>query len=499
MPPRQEPIGGRAARGVLWALAGTGGARLVSLVSMMVLARILAPEDFGLLAFALVVLAWAETVGDLGTGMALVRWPRRRDDAAQLTFLVNLGMGVAWFAALWLAAPSISQFLGQPEGTPVLRALAWAFPMKLAGATHEALARKDLRFRGLLLPELGMALFKASVAVVLALRGWEVWSLVAGHLGGVLVWSVACWAIVDWRPGLRLPRGLLGPMLRFGRGLVAVNLIAAVVHHIDYVIVGRMAGVAALGFYQLAARVPDMTIHLLLRTVSRVVFPAYAAWHAREDGLREPFLATLRYVSILTLPASCGLALMARPLVEVLFGAGWEPSVPILRAIAVYGALRSLGTHAGDVLKATGRSGLLAALALIKAAVVVPALVLAGPHGATAVAWSLAGATFLTLLLNLGIMVWILELAPARILAAMGPGAACTALMGAAVAAFVFWQEPRGAIGLALGAGLGVVVYAGGLAWLAPDVYRLARRLARGERGSGGDGRARGDRLEATP
>src|SRR5688572_30562025 len=125
-----------AARGVVWVLGALLGGRLLSVVSLAVLARVLAPADFGLLAFALVYITYVETVGDLGAGMALIYWPARRADAAQVALALNLGTGLLWFALTLAAAPAVAGFFGNPAGAPVLQALAWTFPLKALGNTH---------------------------------------------------------------------------------------------------------------------------------------------------------------------------------------------------------------------------------------------------------------------------------------------------------------------------------------------------------------------------
>jgi PST family polysaccharide transporter len=178
---------------VLWAFAGTAGARLASLAGLVALARILAPEDFGLVAFALVFTTYIETVGDLGAGMALIYWPSRYDDAAQVSFGINIVMGVLWGGMTLLVAPAVAAFFHEPAATPILRTLALIFPIKALGATHDALLQKQLRFRSRLVPELALAVLKAVASVGLAVAGMGVWSLVWGQIVGLAAWVGVLW------------------------------------------------------------------------------------------------------------------------------------------------------------------------------------------------------------------------------------------------------------------------------------------------------------------
>ncbi|MFW6198925.1 MAG: oligosaccharide flippase family protein, partial [Acidobacteriota bacterium] len=308
-------LGRRAARGVVWAAASVGAGKLVALVGLVVLARLLSPSDFGLVAFALVFITYVETLGDLGAGAALIYWPDRRDDAAQVSFLVNQVTGLAWFGLSWVAAPHVAAFFQTPEGASILRVMALGLPIKYLASTHDALLQRQIDFRARTAAELGFSLVKFAVAVLLAYRGFGAWSLVWGQLAGQAVSSAALWLLVPWRPRARIPSELLGPMLRYGRGLVAVNVLAAVVHHADLVIVGRMLGARALGLYQVAGKIPEATITLLIWVSGKVLFPTLSRVHAEGGSLRRPYLEAIRYVSLLTLPAVVGLILLARPLV----------------------------------------------------------------------------------------------------------------------------------------------------------------------------------------
>jgi len=461
--------------GVVWAFAATAAGKLLALAALAVLARLLVPEDFGLLAFALVWIAYLETVGDLGAGAALIYWPGRRAAAARVSFAVNLATGAAWCGLTQLAAPAVAEFFHRPDGEAVLRVLALAFPLKALGNTHDALCQRGMRFRARMVPELALAATKAGAALALAAAGFGVWSLVWGQLLGLAAWTVALWRVVPWRPWHRVAGGggLLRPLLAYGRRVVAVNVLAAIVHHADLVVVGRMAGSAALGFYQVAYKVPEATVTVAIWVVGRVLFPAFSRLAAAGRGLADALPAALRYLALVTLPAAAGLFVLAEPLVTTLFGARWAPSAPLLQALAVYAALRSVGSPAGDVLKALGRPGLLAALGAAKATLLVPVLVLAGGRGALAVAAALAAVTALTAAVNLGVAAHLTPVPARRLAAALAPGAAAALAVIPALLAARHLADGAGA--LALGAALGGGAWLLALRAFAPEALGRAR------------------------
>jgi lipopolysaccharide exporter len=473
-------MSGTTLRAALWAFLATAGTRLITLISLAVLARLLAPAEFGLLAFALVYITYAETIGDLGTAVALIYWKDRRDDASQVTFIINVMMGVLWCLLTLALAPLIAGFFDNAQAAPIVRVLAFGFLIKFLGNTHDALAQKDLRFRARAIPELALALVKAALSIALAVLGFGAWSLVWGHLAGLTAWTIGAWVIVPWRPAFALPRDLVAPMLRYGRGIVGVNMLAAVVHHADLAIVGRMLGSAALGLYQIAYKIPEATVTVIMWVVSKVLFPSFARLHDREQ-LREAYLQALTYVSLITVPIAGGLAVAAEPLVRVMFGAKWMAAAPLLRWLAIYAGIRSIGTHAGDILKATGRSGLLAGLGVIKAVLLVPALIVAARFSVEAVAMTLAAVTAATVLLNVVIVMRLLHFG----VGAIGRALRTSALAGAAlVLAVLALQRVAGALRPELV--LTSTILAGAVSYIAAlvlldrplvaDVLRMVRR-----------------------
>lgn len=451
-------------RAAIWAFLSTAGSKAITLVGLALLARLLAPAEFGLLAFAMVYITYAETIGDLGTGMALVYWPDRRDEAAQVTFLVNLAAGTFWCVTTILLAPFIADFFQAPHGAPIVRTLAFGFILKYLGNTHDALAQKDLRFRARLVPDLSLASLKAIIALVLAWLGFGAWSIVWGHLAGVGTRTLLLWRNIPWRPARILPRDLFAPMLRYGRGIVAVNILAAITHHSDLAVVGRLLGTTALGLYQMATKIPETTVVVLLWVVSGVLFPAFSKLHAAGESLRRPYLQATRYVSAITFPAAAGLFLLARPIVLTFFGPAWAGAAPILAALVVYAAMRSIDTHAGDALKATGRADLLARLALLKAVVTVPALLAGARFGATGVAAALSIASAVTGTIAIVVASRIIGVRLRDIAASFAPSFLATAVMTVPVLLWLRWTEAMPpAIAFFGGVAAGFVTYAAAL------------------------------------
>ncbi|HEV8435620.1 MAG TPA: lipopolysaccharide biosynthesis protein [Thermoanaerobaculia bacterium] len=466
MTQQRHSIGRATARAAIWAFSSATGAKAVTLIGLALLARMLAPHEFGLLAFAMAYITYAETIGDLGSGVALIYWPDRRDDAAQVTFITSVITGIGWMVITILLAPYVAAFFKAPAGEPIVRALAWTFLIRYLGRTHDALAQKDMRFGARAVPELALAAVKAVVAIGFAYFGYGAWSLVWGQLAGQTIWTIALWVIVPWRPSLTLPLDLFRPMLAYGRGITAVNILNAIVADADLTIVGRYLGITMLGIYQMASKIPDTMVIVALWAASQVLFPAFSKLHAAGDGrLQNAYLMASRYVSAVTVPASLGMFFLAKPIMLACFGKQWVSGAPILALLALYVGFGSLSNHVGNALKATGRASLLAGLAVIKACLMVPSLIVAAHYSAAAVAGTLAGVSAVTTIMMLVAGSRILLIPLTRTAKAFAPTFAAGAVMSLALA---LWQPGN----LILDVLYGAAVYVVALQLIDPQIVR---------------------------
>ena len=432
-------FGRRTARAATWAFLSVAGGKVITLISLTLLARLLAPREFGLLAFALTYIVYVETIGDLGSGTALVYWPDRRDEAAQVTFLINLSAGIFWCGITLLLAPFIADLFNAPQGTGIVRVLSFSFLIRYLGTTHHALMRKDLRFRDAAIPELALALVKMVVALALAWQGFGAWSLVWGHLTGMLAETILLWTMIPWRPTWSFPRDLVKPMLAYGRGIVFVNVLASIQHQTDLLMISRWQGLTALGLYQLAGKIPEATVSMIYRVASDVLMPAFSRVAAAGESTRVVYLAAARYVGAATLPIACGLAVLSQPFVLLFFGPQWAAAAPIVSALAVLSGFRALAAQPGDVLKATGRVSLLARLGLARTILIVIAVVIAARWSALAVAVSLVIVDGIATIIAFTITSRVMDISLREVGSAFLPSLSASAAMTAALLAWLRW------------------------------------------------------------
>jgi O-antigen/teichoic acid export membrane protein len=381
-------LGTSAARAVAWNYLSFASGRVLVLVTMAVLARLLSPEEFGIVGFATLAIAYLAVLKDLGLGAAVIQRQDDVEDAAQTVFVLNLAIGAALTTITILAAPLVADFFREPLVTPLLRVLAFTFVLESFGSMHIVLMKKNLDFRRKLVPDVGQSLARGIVGIVAASTGFGVWALVWSQLAGVVTGVVLSWVVIPWRPTFRFHRHLIRPLTRFGGPLLITDIQYAIWSNLDYVVVGRMLGDTALGVYTLAYRLPELLVHSVWRVLAQAIFPVFSRLQNDIAALRRGFLATIRFTQVAIVPLCIGLFVTAQPAVAVLFGDQWSEVVPILQVMAVFSLIASVGVNAGDVYKALGRTDVLAKLSILELTVLVPALIYGARFGVIGVAWA---------------------------------------------------------------------------------------------------------------
>lgn len=459
------PLGVRAARGAAaLALASMLG-QAIALGTSLVLARLLSPADFGLVAMANLLLAFVVPLNDSGLATAFVaRGEDARDYAATLAWGTSAS-GICAGLLVAASAPLVAMGFAQPALADVTRALAVTFAFRGIAAAPLAVLTRELAFERRAITTLGGTLVESMTSIACAYRGAGAWSLVFGQVAGGATTAVLAWMIAPWRPWGALSLARLWEMSHYGRHVVTANVLGYLGSYLDNIVVGRVLGPDALGLYGAAFRWGRLPATALGTIASPVAFPSYV--NVRDDPARfhRGYLRLLRTISSITLPAQTGLFLLAPLLVDTLYPPAWHGMVTPLRVFAVFGLVNSIVATTGDVFKAVNRPGWIAALAAVHLPTLgigLWLLVGRGPGGAAAaltVAACASGAVAVPLALRL------IALPLRRFAAALAPQALATAVMGLVVGAVLVVVAPAPSLpALVLVTVLGAVAYVGALA-----------------------------------
>jgi PST family polysaccharide transporter len=354
-----QDVAKRTTHGLGWNYLSFGLSKLLNLLTVSVLAHLLVPEYFGMVALATLAIDYLSVLKDLGLGAAIVRHKGDIAEASNTVFSMNLVMGFGLSLVTYFISPWAADFFHEPMVTPILRWLGLSFIINSIGSVHYVRLQREMKFRQRLIADIGTSVLKAIVSISMALAGFHVWSLVFGQLAGALIAVVLLWLLYPWRPHLSWNARIAKELFAYGSSVMGNNAFSILEDSFDYILIGRFYDSTALGIYTLAYRLPELLVINILWLMTAVLFPAFAALQDEHGALKKSFLAVVRYVELLVTPVCVGLIIAADPIIRVLFGEQWVEAIAILRVLAAYALVVSIGYHVGDVYKAIGRPDIL--------------------------------------------------------------------------------------------------------------------------------------------
>lgn len=373
---------------VLWSGGDTVVRQGLQLLATMVLARLLSPAEFGVVAMLALFLAIAYVLMDGGLAAALIQ-RRDIDHVDESTvFWCNLGAGLVLTALLFAAAPLIADLYDAPILVPLTRVMSLGCLLGSFGAIHGTLLTRRLDFRTQAKAGAIAAALSGVVGIAVALRGLGVWALAAQALVMAAALSASLWLLHPWRPAFTFSRRSLGKLFGFGGYHLASSLLEAGYSKAYTVVVGSLFGARELGLYANAETTRQVPASLLGGLVARVALPVFSAAAHDRPLLRRGIQLSIRGTMVATVPLLLGIAALSEPIVTVLFGARWIPAAPILQVLCLAGVLYPMHAINLHALMALGEARLMFRLELAKKAIGL-ALMLAGAwHGVLGVAWS---------------------------------------------------------------------------------------------------------------
>lgn len=389
-----QPLGRRAARGGAVQILGYALGRLPVLVATLVVARILAPDEFGVVAFALIIVGFLEAIHDLGVGQAIVYLPDERRFADSALAIAVAG-SVVMTAAVWLVAPLIAEIFDENDVTWLLRVLSLTLILGAAAQVPDGLMRKRLEFTRRTVAILFRSFGRAAASIVLAVGGFGAFSIAYGYVIGDVLYLAATWVLSGYRPriGTFSPeRAAAREVVSFGAPVAIAVFVTGALFTIDSLFVGIRLGSGPVGLYTIAERIPDAAITRVSIVISGVAYPVFRAANLREGRLAAGYLDALRFQVAFVLFVAIGLASAGPALVPLVLGDDWQGATQPLRFLAFSAAGLALTTGAADVFKAVGRPRLVLWTMLGQLAVMSPLL------------WFAAGRSVATLAATMAVM-----------------------------------------------------------------------------------------------
>ena len=349
-------MGSRAARGVVWTTVQSLVVRLGGFVVFLVLARLLAPAQFGLLAAAQVFIALSRTVAEAGFTRTLVQRPQLRSAHLDSALLVAGLIGVSLTGALVAAAPAIAGLYHLPGLRPVLVALAVVPFFTAISKVPESLLRRQLRFRAVAMRGTWAVVLSGVLGIALALAGAGVWALVAQTLGQVITAAVVMWVMVGWRPSRHWEWGAIRELMSFGTQVMGISLLTFLNRRTGELLVGILLGPIALGLFSVGMKILVFCMDLLVWNVQKVALPVFSRVAEQPRRLARAYLRATAVTTFVALPGFTLLGVFGNQLTPLVFGDKWLAAGPLMSILALVGPVQSIAIFNNSIMLATGHS-----------------------------------------------------------------------------------------------------------------------------------------------
>jgi O-antigen/teichoic acid export membrane protein len=346
----------RIAKSVFWIGWVKGLIQILAFLSTLYVARLLHPNDYGLLALTGIWIGSLALLIEMGLGAAVVQFRALDERELNICFWLTLGVASAAYWALYVAAPLIAAWFATPMLTEVLRVVSFILPLTAVRIVPDGLLRKSLSLDRVSQAEILSVVVTIPVQVGMASAGAGVWTLVTGMLLMAFVQSLVTFFFSGWWPGLRMGSGRLKAILSFSSAKLGNNLCWVVFDQMDTLVVGKISGEFALGFYSMAKQIALVPVNKIAVVANQLGIPLMAELQASREQMRSAFLHQLRLVACLTTPLCIGLALTAEDLVLVALTEKWLPLVPTLQVLCLCAVVRSLEVLLAPVLLARYRA-----------------------------------------------------------------------------------------------------------------------------------------------
>lgn len=396
----------RAVRGGLARLCGQATNVALRLGFMATMARLLNPEDFGLVAMVTVVTGVFEIFATAGLSMATVQKATITDEQLSTLFWINLLVGLVLCLLCLVTAPLLVSFYHEPRLSSIAAAMGAWFVLSAGGVQHSALLQRQLRYVALAAAETLSLLGSFALGIALALSGFGYWALVAATIAAPAINTAATWVITAWVPGMPRRSAEILSMLRFGGTITLTNLVVYVGYNFEKLLLGRFWGADALGLYGRAYQLNNVPTTNLHSAVGGVVFSALSRVQDDRDRLRAYFLKSYSLVISLTVPVSVFGAVFADEIVLVVFGPKWMEAATIFRLLAPTVLVLGIINPTGWLLQSIGLQGRSLKIAYVIAPLLVAASLIALPYGPRGVAFAYSAAMALWLVPH---MMWALH------------------------------------------------------------------------------------------
>ena len=390
----------RAAKATMWSMLESLGLRAVTFASGILLARILQPEDFGLIAMLYVFIELSHSLANGGFQVALVQKKDLSELDINSVFFFNLGVGATLSVVLYFSSNAIASFFGQPQLNEIVQVMAIIPVLSALNIVQYSMASKELNMKKLARSTVTSSLVSACVCIYMALEGFGVWSLVTQQIVAVVILFISLWFRSAWYPKAQFSFNSIKQMFDFSSKVFVADFIGQLFKNIYYVVIGKLFSAELLGFYARGDNLRKFVSDTLSRTIERVAFPVFSQVQGDIGRVKRIMQKSTRTSSFVAFPAMLGLAAIAEELIPFLLTDKWSPSIPFFQLLCVVGMFAPMYGISRSGYKALGLAGLVLKLTIIKQSLIVVGILVTFHFGLMAIVFGQVVVSFLSYLID---------------------------------------------------------------------------------------------------
>lgn len=374
-------IGTLAARGVAWTAAGQLIRQVVQVVGSVALARLLSPDDFGLLGMALIFVGVGQLLADFGIGSALVHDRESKSDPVILStcFWLNLAVSVLLAILIAALAPVIAGFFGRSDLAPITALLSVNLVVSGLLVVPQSMLYRDMRFADLAYAQVGGSFVGLLTAVSMAWNDLGVWALVVQPIAGNLATGSILYFLVRWAPSFNFSYSRVRHLLHFSGNVMGTSLLSYAQRSADGLLIGRFLNAHAVGLYSQATQIMLLPLQQVSSVVVRVLFPTLVQLQADMPRFRKAYLKSVSAIALITFPLMTGLFALSDDFIIVVLGPGWTDMAPLLRVLSWVGMMQSIATTTGTLFLGSGNAAAMFRVSLVVTPVIIGGIS-AGTH-----------------------------------------------------------------------------------------------------------------------
>lgn len=399
---QEQDLTQRVTSGVAWNIAEKVGSTLLQAVVSIIVANRIMPDDMGIIAVMTVLVTLSQVFLDSGFSQTLIRKSDPTPGDFKAVFRFNLLVSIALYALLTLSSPLVASFYGWEIINSIAPILYLLLPLNALCVIQNTIMVREFRFAQLSTIIFISALISGVLAIVMALTGFGIWSIVGQRVTMMATKAILLWWKSPWRYHRDAERGSIREMAPYSLRLIATDMITAIYNNVAQLFIGRIYSANMLGYYNQAQKLKDMPVNATMQSIQSVTFPALSKISYNPIKFDEGYRRVIMLTAFIMFPAMMGLIATAEDIYILLLKPQWHPAVPYFRVMCLIGIFYPIAAIAYNVLKVRSNGAIILRLEVIKKVIMTIILAITIPISTMSVAWGMVAAAACEMILNIG-------------------------------------------------------------------------------------------------